>query len=85
MPTKDRYQKTVDGVKYDLSPKQFQLLATSTIKLPYPTPWADQRSVNGLENRGLVTRSSATSKTVTYKRTETGTKVYKALAGKEKK
>lgn len=78
-----RYQLTQDGVRYDLTGDQFDLLSKKVIRLKFPTEWKLQRRANGLEAKGLISRSVATSKSVTYKRTETGTKVFKALRDKE--
>lgn len=76
---KKRYQKMVDGIKYDLTKTQVMMLSNKTLKFPWPTPWPDEQTIRSLTGRGLITRSSSTARTVTYKRTEMGNKVYKAL------
>jgi len=80
---KSRFQRVVEGIKYDLSKDQTEMLSKKTIKLPWPTPWDLQRRVNGLVARSLVALSSSTARTITYKRTEMGDKVYKALTAKK--
>ena len=82
---KGRVQIVVNKIKYDLTGKTHDLLTKGTFRLKFPTVYAEQKRADRLESLGLVKRTLATSKSVTYKRTELGLEVHKAIVERSKK
>lgn len=79
MPSGKRYIVTREGIKYDLSPGQFELLAKKSFKVRKLDQfnWTYQQRINGLCNKWLFRQIKGT-----YERTKLGTEIYKILSAR---
>lgn len=82
MPSGERYRVTHKGVKYDLSPEQFNILKEKSHRYGLPLHWNTEQRIKGLRVRGLLKLSSQNSKSVTYQRTLKGSEILKAITSR---
>jgi hypothetical protein len=80
VPNGNRFQKTLNGVKYDFSSKQLEMISKKTLRLKTPLEWADEKRVKSLVSKRLLYREKWTTKTVSYTRTKLGGEVFKLLS-----
>ena len=82
MTKRSRFQLAHNGIKYDLSQEQLDMISKKTLRLKTPLKWHDEQRVKGLVKKRLIHREQWTTKTVSYSRTRLGEEIYKTLSAK---
>lgn len=82
MPKGIRYQRTINGVKYDFSKEQFEMLSMKSLRFHLPLDWKIEVRIKSLRIKGLFEEKSQSRNFISYKRTSKGGEVFKAISEK---
>jgi hypothetical protein len=82
VPKRNRFQLSLNGVKYDFSAEQVAMISKKTLRLKTPLVWANEQRIKGLVSKRLLYREKWTTRTVSYSRTKLGEEIYKTLLAK---
>jgi hypothetical protein len=79
LPKGKRHIVTINGIKYDISPGQFEILSKKVFRMKTISPWQEEQRIKGLVDKNFFVKAEITTKSRSYKRTKLGEEVYKAL------